>query len=224
MAKKRTKHVKIESFGKKRRPWTVKEDAAIKGLVGENGIKQWTLIAESLCKLFNITGRTGKQCRERWHNHLNAGITKQPWSLQEEYTLFDMHERVGNKWAEIAKDIPGRTDNSIKNHFYSTIRKFYRKLYGREGNSEELKLNLKQITQAILENLLNERQNLNFDERMTSDTVDDAHMFPDFSDMIITGQQIDLPPDWCPTDYFCEDQEVLFFPSSPYENLEYFNI
>ena len=224
MAKKRTKHIKKESIGKRRRPWTVKEDAAIKGLVGDNGVKQWTVIAESLCKLFNITGRTGKQCRERWHNHLSAGITKQPWSLQEEFNLFDMHEKIGNKWAEIAKNIPGRTDNSIKNHFYSTIRKFYRKLYGREGNVEELKLSLKQIIKAILESLLNERQNLNSDEQMTTDTVDDTQLFPDFSDMVITGHHINLPNDWYPQDYFCEDQEVLFFPISPYESLEYFNI
>lgn len=216
--------MKNEEAGKKRRPWTGKEDAAIRGLVSENGVKQWTLIAENLCKLFNIVGRTGKQCRERWHNHLSAGITKQPWSLEEELTLFDMHEKIGNKWAEVAKNIPGRTDNSIKNHFYSTIRKYYRKLYGQEGTVDDLKLNLKQITENILESLQFERQNLNNDEQMTSDTLDDTQLFPDFSDMIITGQHIEIPQDWCPQDYcFSEDQEVLFFPSSPYENLDFFN-
>ena len=223
MAKKRSKHLKRENLAKKRRPWSIKEDAAICHLVSENGVKQWTLIAENLNKQFNISGRTGKQCRERWHNHLNEGITKQPWNIQEEQILFTMHQKIGNKWAEIAKIIPGRTDNSIKNHFYSTIRKFYRKLHNKEGSSDEVKLNLPYITEAVLENLQTERQNLNNEEKLTSDTIDDIPLYFDFSDMVIEGQHINIPEDWSTQNYnYNEDQEVLIFPSSPYENLDFF--
>ena len=50
--------------------WTPEEDEAIRKLVEKYGTKTWSVIAEQIVKEFAIDGRTGKQCRERWHNHL----------------------------------------------------------------------------------------------------------------------------------------------------------
>ena len=220
MVKKRTKNSKRESFPQKRRSWTAREDSAIRGLVNENGVKQWTLIAENLQRNFNISGRSGKQCRERWHNHLDSGILKQSWSQEEELTLFSMHQKLGNKWAEISKFIPGRTDNSIKNHFYSTTRKIYRQIYGKEGNNNDMKENVHEIVNSVLSELKNDQANSSFEENFTPDTVDDQ-IFPDLSDMIITGQHLDMPQDWYHTDlHFYEDQEILIFSMSPFENFD----
>jgi hypothetical protein len=108
---------------KLRRQWTYEEDQYLQKLVQKFGTKKWTTVAEVLKNKYTVKGRTSKQCRERWHNHLDPNITKQAWSLDEKLILFEFHRDCGNKWSVVANKLPGRTDNSIKNHFYSTIRR-----------------------------------------------------------------------------------------------------
>lgn len=111
-----------------RRPWTEDEDVAIRNLVSVYGTKKWSMISDKLETDYSVKGRTGKQCRERWHNHLDPSVNKDPWLSDEEQVLFDSYEKFGNHWAEIARMLPGRTDNAIKNHFYSAVRRNLRKL------------------------------------------------------------------------------------------------
>ena len=79
--------------------WTKKEDELLTSTILANGAKDWTKVAMLL------PGRIGKQCRERWHHHLNPEVIKKKWSFDEDVLILRLHLKFGTRWSEISKHV-----------------------------------------------------------------------------------------------------------------------
>ena len=86
----------------KKHVWTVAEDAKLLSLVQGQGKVRWSMVGASM------EGRSGKQCRERWHNHLSPDVNKSKWGPEEDRAIVEAVNLYGTRWSEIVKMFPGR--------------------------------------------------------------------------------------------------------------------
>jgi len=113
-------------------PWTPEEDQKLVSAVNKVGMRNWTLVSKAL-----DGQRTGKQCRARYKQHLMEDTRTGGWTAEEDAIILREQARIGNCWAQISRFLPGRSDNSVKNRWYSTLKNFVSRKCGSADGEDE---------------------------------------------------------------------------------------
>ncbi|XP_062197727.1 transcription factor JAMYB-like [Phragmites australis] len=107
----------------RRGPWTVDEDLTLINYIADHGEGRWNALARAAG-----LKRTGKSCRLRWLNYLRPDVKRGDFTAGEQLLILDLHSRWGNRWSKIAQQLPGRTDNEIKNYWRTRVQKHAKQL------------------------------------------------------------------------------------------------
>ncbi|XP_057492140.1 MYB-like transcription factor EOBI [Actinidia eriantha] len=130
--------------GWRKGPWTPEEDKLLSEYVSINGGGRWSSVARS-----SGLNRSGKSCRLRWVNYLRPGLKKGHITPQEEGIIIELHSLWGNKWSTIARYLPGRTDNEIKNYWRTHFKKKAKPSENQEKRKTQLLVQQKQSQQQV---------------------------------------------------------------------------
>ncbi|KAJ4843004.1 hypothetical protein Tsubulata_005378 [Turnera subulata] len=146
------KSTTCDKNGLKKGPWTAEEDQKLIDYIQKHGHGRWRLLPKNAG-----LQRCGKSCRLRWTNYLRPDIKRGKFSLEEEETIIQLHGVMGNKWSAIAARLPGRTDNEIKNHWNTHIKKKLLKM-GIDPLTHKPRLDLLQLYSILSSSLCNPSQ------------------------------------------------------------------
>ncbi|KAJ9170147.1 hypothetical protein P3X46_018275 [Hevea brasiliensis] len=108
----------FDKNGLKKGAWSPEEDDKLKAYIMKYGHWNWRELPK-----FAGLSRCGKSCRLRWMNYLRPGVKYGNYSKEEGALIMKLHKQLGNKWSKIAAELPGRTDNEIKNYWHTHLKK-----------------------------------------------------------------------------------------------------
>ena len=144
--------------------WSNKENNMLKDWIKKNGEKNWG----KCCTL--IEGRTSKQCREHWNNCLNPKLIKGNWTAEEDFLIMYFYEKCEGSWKKLITLFKGRTENSIKNRFFSQLRKIAAYLNKEEKKPKHSKYKLKELLKYLKIGIYISRKNY-LSEKSISETA-----------------------------------------------------
>lgn len=156
----------------------IQEDQALKEFVQKLGTKKWKIVSKHFNSSLNLS-RTPKQCRDRWTNYLKD-YKMNSFTTQEISCMIHYFDVYGSQWAKISKHLNGRTENQIKNFFYSTIRRNIRKFNKFKLENEKIRLNsIKLLENLEIRQILLARKDISRSEMMRRTLSQEAKLFRD---------------------------------------------
>jgi hypothetical protein len=165
--KKTKKSKRSKKIPVKKGQWSAQEDKLLEQWVKTNGPKNW-----EACGRF-IQGRKGKQCREHWNNCLNPELKKGNWGPEEDFLIMFFYEKCNGSWKKIIPLFDGRIENSIKNRFYSQLRKYATKnMEAKDRKKLIAKIKLNELKNYLNEALTETRNVLLKKTKMTQEQFD----------------------------------------------------
>ncbi|XP_009620990.1 transcription factor MYB20-like [Nicotiana tomentosiformis] len=159
--------------GVKKGPWSAEEDKKLINFILINGQCCW----RSLPKVAGLL-RCGKSCRLRWTNYLRPDLKRGLLSEYEEKMVIDLHSQLGNRWSKIASHLPGRTDNEIKNHWNTHIKKKLKKMGIDPITHRSITVDQPNIEQPT------KNQPIIQQEKQTTMPISPAHVVPEIIDIL----------------------------------------
>ncbi|KAL6648308.1 hypothetical protein ACP70R_012532 [Stipagrostis hirtigluma subsp. patula] len=102
----------------KKGPWTPEEDAKLLAYTSTHGTGNWTTVPQRAG-----LKRCGKSCRLRYTNYLRPNLKHENFTQEEEELIVTLHAMLGSRWSLIANQLPGRTDNDVKNYWNTKLSK-----------------------------------------------------------------------------------------------------
>ncbi|KAL8490968.1 hypothetical protein ACS0TY_022832 [Phlomoides rotata] len=126
-------------------PWTTEEDGRLRDYVIKNGARYWDAMARKL-----HMGRSGNSCRLRWLNYLSPDIRRGEFTDEEMLLILTLHHELGNRWSRIAQQLPGRTDNDIKNFWNTRVKKEAKRLNCDVESDEFRHIMTARLTERVL--------------------------------------------------------------------------
>ncbi|CAL0321168.1 unnamed protein product [Lupinus luteus] len=168
----------IEEKGWRKGPWTSEEDMLLIEYVKQHGEGRWNSVAR-------LTGlqRNGKSCRLRWVNYLRPDLKRGQITPQEESIILELHTMWGNRWSAIARSLPGRTDNEIKNYWRTHSKKKARNPSNTAEKAKKWLLKKQQFQQQHqVQQQQQEQLQFNLDMKGNMNLLDENdHMAPSIS-------------------------------------------
>ena len=146
-------------------PWTPCEDEQLIKYIQKFGAKNWNECSEF------IKNRNGKQCREHWKNCLNPDIKKGEWTSEEDLLIMILYQRCNGSWRELIHYFKDRTENSIKNRFFSELRKIASNDSINKEKKRSSKINLKNLLKYLEQGIQEAKNNFMKDNKMNEDEL-----------------------------------------------------
>ena len=97
------------------KPWTIDEDEKLVRLALETGGNNWSAVSKEL------SGRSSRQCRDRYNSKLDPNISKEPWTDEEDRRIAVAQSKFGNQWVKISKYLVGRPEMAVKVRWYTIL-------------------------------------------------------------------------------------------------------